>query len=89
MAFLHGPLVGVVDQPALLQDLGADPLGLLDRLHQPLQRDARLRGVGRQRTDLVDPLARGLARLGLVLGGVACCRKNIDIVLVLRAKICT
>ena len=39
---LHGPLVGVVHQPALLQDLGADPLGLLHALHQPLDRDVGL-----------------------------------------------
>ncbi len=41
---LHGPLVGVVDEPALLQDLGPDPLRLLDRLDQALNGDVGLGG---------------------------------------------
>ena len=70
VSLLHGSLVGVVDEPALLQDLGADPLRLLHRLHQPLQRDRRLRRVRRQRPDHVRRPRRGLARFGLVFGRV-------------------
>jgi len=40
---LHAALVRVVNEPALLQDLGADALGLLDALHQPLDGNVRLR----------------------------------------------
>ena len=46
MPFLHRPLVGVVDHPALLKDLGSDPLGLLHALHQALDRDVGLGRVG-------------------------------------------
>ncbi len=41
MPLLHGALVGVVDEPALLEDLGADALGLLDALNQALDRNVR------------------------------------------------
>ena len=40
----HGSLIGVVDKPSLLEDLGADPLGLLHGLDQTLDRDVRLDG---------------------------------------------
>ena len=36
MPLPHGSLVGEVDEPPLLQDLGPDTLGLLDRLNQTL-----------------------------------------------------
>lgn len=40
----HRTLVGVVDQPTFLQDLGTDAFGLLNRLNQPLDGDVRLPG---------------------------------------------
>ena len=36
MPLPHGSLVGEVDEPPLLQDLGPDALGLLNRLNQTL-----------------------------------------------------
>jgi len=47
VALSHVVLVGEVNHPALLDCLGAHPLGLLHTLDQSLDRDVTVRGLGR------------------------------------------